>query len=180
MNRICDVPFCHKNTPRSKDRFCSSHRNEFFVRKITPYKELIPWWSLKLCKKHGYLSKHNVYHHKTHGLYICSICTKEQLKIKYNPDKQRQYKLKQQREIKNRYIKCKYGITLNDYESLLKNQNFGCAICFTKNPGRKYFDIDHCHESKAVRGLLCHQCNVALGFFKDSKENLERAIIYLS
>lgn len=39
--------------------------------------------------------------------------------------------------------------------------------------------VDHCHSSGEVRGLLCHNCNRALGLFKDSRENLLNAVEYL-
>jgi hypothetical protein len=39
--------------------------------------------------------------------------------------------------------------------------------------------IDHCHTTGAVRGTLCHQCNTALGNFKDSPELLRRAALYV-
>ena len=40
-------------------------------------------------------------------------------------------------------------------------------------------NVDHCHETGKIRGLLCHNCNRALGLFKDNVEFLERAILYL-
>ena len=39
--------------------------------------------------------------------------------------------------------------------------------------------VDHCHTSNEVRGILCLKCNMALGNFKDSIENLQNAIKYL-
>ena len=39
--------------------------------------------------------------------------------------------------------------------------------------------VDHCHQTKAIRGLLCHKCNIALGHMNDDPEQLERAANYL-
>ena len=74
-----------------------------------------------------------------------------------------------------------YGLTLKDYERMLKSQDGKCAICGTTDTGKKdYFRIDHCHKTGKVRGLLCHSCNVSLGLFKDSRELLQKAYNYLT
>ena len=73
------------------------------------------------------------------------------------------------------------GITVADYEQRLKDQNGVCAICGQPETDRrrKYLSIDHCHEGGHVRGLLCRACNQALGFMKDSPEQLRKAADYL-
>ena len=57
-------------------------------------------------------------------------------------------------------LKLQYGMTLEDYDDLLKAQNFKCAICFTDKPTGKWkvFTVDHCHKTGKVRGLLCNEC----------------------
>lgn len=73
---------------------------------------------------------------------------------------------------------------LIDYkaEEIIKNHNKTCDICKTDVPGfgRKNFCIDHDHNTGAVRGILCQQCNLGLGYFKDSPAILKSAIEYLS
>jgi hypothetical protein len=80
-------------------------------------------------------------------------------------------------------LKKKYGITIEDYDLKLKEQNYCCAICLTSIPGgptkNNYFMIDHCHKSEKVRGLLCHTCNFTLGNFQDSILRFQAAINYL-
>lgn len=82
-------------------------------------------------------------------------------------------------------LKRNYGITLEAYDKLLAQQDGGCAICGTPDPGGRIgafgpvFHVDHCHESGAIRGLLCHCCNTALGSFRDDVERLSKAIAYL-
>ena len=66
------------------------------------------------------------------------------------------------------------------YEERLKEQGNVCAICGTDTPGGKgQFHADHNHETSQPRGVLCHNCNVALGNFKDNPEILKAAIEYL-
>lgn len=102
---------------------------------------------------------------------------------KYRAQLLRKVKPKKIKPIQNRrdkYLREKYGITEQDYDKMLKDQNFQCDICgSTKNNKKKYFAVDHCHESGKVRGLLCDNCNTGLGQFKDTIHNLKQAIEYL-
>lgn len=70
-----------------------------------------------------------------------------------------------------------YGITEQDYNDMLAASEGKCAIC-QKTPERA-LNIDHCHETNIVRGLLCWNCNTAIGKFFDNVVYLERAILYL-
>jgi len=80
---------------------------------------------------------------------------------------------------KSHQLKYKFGITIEDYDRLLKQQDGRCAIC-RMEPGDKAFDVDHDHAHEQVRGLLCAQCNKALGLFKDDCASLQRAMEYLN
>lgn len=75
-------------------------------------------------------------------------------------------------------LKKNYGISLAEYDSLLNEQGGRCAICSQED---EWFSlaVDHCHDKKHVRGLLCSQCNRGLGLFKDRPELLEAAAKYL-
>lgn len=74
----------------------------------------------------------------------------------------------------------KYGITSDAYDEMLSEQNGVCAICGRHpNGNKKRLCIDHDHESGNVRGLLCNDCNVALGYAKDNIGILEKMINYL-
>lgn len=57
-------------------------------------------------------------------------------------------------------------------------EDFGYAECWVCGSTKK-LSIDHCHNTKAVRGLLCGSCNLALGLFTDSVAKMKRAIEYL-
>lgn len=63
-------------------------------------------------------------------------------------------------------LKQRYGITQADYEALLAQQNGVCAVCGEAPEGRA-LDVDHCHETGQVRGLLCRSCNIALGMLRE-------------
>jgi len=73
-----------------------------------------------------------------------------------------------------------YGLSLEEYNTLLENQNNQCCICGNVAKENKYLAVDHDHITGRVRGLLCETCNVGLGSLKDSVEILYAAIEYLS
>jgi hypothetical protein len=103
-------------------------------------------------------------------------------KIKYKPDayQRRLTKAKEYQKLvwhKN-YVRREYGITVEDYETMLKIQNNKCAIC-EGPPLKQMFCIDHCHKTGKIRGLLCHKCNSGLGLFNDSSSTLRSAFQYL-
>ena len=89
------------------------------------------------------------------------------------------------KEIRNsesrRWIMMKniYNVGKEWYYKTLEEQGGGCGICSIKPKEGKYLHIDHCHKTGQVRGLLCANCNVALGHFKDDLNAINRAIKYL-
>jgi hypothetical protein len=76
----------------------------------------------------------------------------------------------------------RYDITIDHYYDMLDKQGGLCAICKTIYPGygKQFFCVDHCHETGDIRGLLCNDCNIALGRFKDNVETIAAALEYLS
>ena len=79
------------------------------------------------------------------------------------------------------HLKTTYKMSEEDFERMKAKQNGACAVCLTTEPLTRsgVFAIDHDHRTGAVRGLLCMQCNVALGAVKDRIDILERLIEYL-
>ena len=74
-----------------------------------------------------------------------------------------------------------HGITVEDYDKLLKDQNDCCAICNKhKSQLKRVLFVDHCHKTSRVRGLLCQKCNSVLGLVNDSIEILDKAKEYLN
>lgn len=104
------------------------------------------------------------------------------------------YKCKNQRSIQDRIVdpeKAKkhqrtsrlrkmYGMTNECYRKLYESQNGKCAVC---EKDIEYIDkhthIDHCHITNKIRGLLCHNCNTALGLLKEDKQIMSNLIRYL-
>lgn len=72
-----------------------------------------------------------------------------------------------------------FGITIEQYDEMLKSQNGKCAVCFKICTTGRRLAVDHCHKTKKVRGLLCSKCNRGLGLFNDSQHLLKAAIEYL-
>lgn len=81
-------------------------------------------------------------------------------------------------------LKRDFGISLADYAAMLKEQNGVCAICHEpetsiRDGKLKQLAVDHDHETGAIRGLLCSNCNPMIGYAKDSPERLEAGAAYL-
>ena len=70
-----------------------------------------------------------------------------------------------------------FGLSLDDLERMLIEQGGLCAIC-ERTPARRLC-IDHCHATQKVRGLLCDNCNIALGLLDDDPERLRAALAYV-
>lgn len=73
----------------------------------------------------------------------------------------------------------KYGLERGEFERLFAEQDGKCAICRLVFASRNDVCVDHCHVTDRVRGLLCSNCNAALGMFNDDPALLARAIDYL-
>ncbi len=77
---------------------------------------------------------------------------------------------------RSHHLKRKFGITLEQYEELKRQQGGKCAICRERVPDV----VDHDHETKEIRGLLCHPCNKGLGMFRENGLTLVNAALYLA
>ena len=81
---------------------------------------------------------------------------------------------------KDAYLRRKYSITYAQYAWMLKAQNGKCALC-GRPPKRLALNVDHCHKTLRVRGLLCFLCNKYLiGRWRaEHAALLQRAAAYL-
>jgi recombination endonuclease VII len=128
----------------------------------------------------------------------CKACNLAARRVKYaeNPLPYIERTMKWQRENRDRYLqrlreyngtpakklsnrkshlKRKYGLTLEEYDAILAAQGGGCAIC--GNPDAD--NVDHDHVTGKVRGILCFNCNVAIGHIADDTDRLLVAFAYL-
>jgi hypothetical protein len=103
-----------------------------------------------------------------------------------NKDRIKTYDNKDSRRRANRKTTAsRYGLTVDQYEEMYEAQGGKCAICeqaetsLGNNGEIKMLAIDHDHETGKVRGLLCNNCNRAIGLLKDDVEVLLNAVAYL-
>jgi hypothetical protein len=78
----------------------------------------------------------------------------------------------------------RFGVTVEDYNSRVKNQSNVCAVCGRSETSSyrgklRRLAVDHCHSTGAVRDLLCTKCNMVLGAVGDDIGVLRQMIAYL-
>ena len=148
----------------AKDNQKRKYNNENNIKNI--FKELIKCHS---CSKQQHIS----YFYKSELKRKSPTCS-ECIKVKQKPYKEKSA------------LKLKFNLTIEEFNSLLKDQNFVCKIC--KQPETKKhritneitkLSIDHCHKTGKIRGLLCRECNLMIGNSKDRPEYLRAGAAYL-
>lgn len=79
------------------------------------------------------------------------------------------------------FLRNRYGLTVEKFNEMLVAQDWKCAICGASAPDhhKKRLNVDHCHKTGIVRGLLCDACNRAIGLLKDDPELMKKAISYI-
>jgi endonuclease III-like uncharacterized protein len=125
----------------------------------------------------------------------CSRCSQEKVLEEFykskgyykNPCKEcsRKYyhNIKDTERYKEQYLRASllrsYGITLEQRNEMIENQESKCKICVTEFT--KYLGpcVDHCHSTKKVRGILCAQCNLIIGQLKDNVQIAKNIVKYL-
>lgn len=96
---------------------------------------------------------------------LCKLCRNKYWKNlrETNPEHRRRYI---DTVLRSKMLKT-YGMVAADYERMVKEQDDLCKLCGSDDPGRgdrfRVWNIDHCHDTGRVRGLLCHKCNTRLG-----------------
>lgn len=84
-------------------------------------------------------------------------------------------------KLRNSYLKCLYGITLEDFDRMFEEQGGVCYIC--KQPQEKVLCVDHDHSmtENSVRHLLCNSCNIFVGMVEtNGLARFRQALEYLS
>lgn len=128
--------------------------------------------------------------------YECKACYQKRAPLKKESPQAAIARLERNRErrkrpeIRERYrktfrtwdLKKRYGLTYEQYNALIESQSGQCAICGGDLLGldSRKVHVDHCHDSGQVRGVLCHHCNMLVGFARNSPTVLAKAIEYLT
>jgi Recombination endonuclease VII len=81
-------------------------------------------------------------------------------------------------------LKRHYQLSLEEYNSLLEKQGGVCACCKLSETRmnkriKGLLHVDHCHKTGKVRGLLCTNCNTALGLLKEDPERVQALLLYV-
>lgn len=138
----------------------------------------------KLCPRCGETKPREEFGQRKGGFTktYCPPCWAE-----YDRERQRRHRennpaVREAERVRNRSTTLRryYGLTVDQYEAMVIAQGGVCAICGgLQTHGRQHLDVDHCHETGLIRGLLCSHCNRALGFLFDDPARLRAAIEYL-
>lgn len=107
-------------------------------------------------------------------LKICDVCTQE-----FSTKEKKQVHCSSTCNRRFNLIRTAYKLDPNTVRTIFAQQGNKCAICDSGAQNWWDLNIDHCHTSGKVRGLLCTHCNFILGHAFDTPRILDRAITYL-
>lgn len=136
----------------------------------------------EFCKRGDENNPHKFVWHRCRSCNAI-ICNERMRKRIESGEARQDYKEVYRKKRWKRLLK-QYGISQDEYEQLESEQDFKCAIC-NQPETRMYKDVlcrlvvDHDHKTKRIRGLLCYNCNIGLGNFKDDPKRLISAATYL-
>lgn len=122
--------------------------------------QLGPGREMKVCRKCGTVKDIDEFH-----------------KNKSSPDGRRSV-CRDCRNGQKLHIGPRYGLTPDQWDAMYNGQRGRCAICL--EIPQESLQVDHCHTTGEVRGLLCPTCNRAIGLLRDIPENMMRAAIYVA
>ena len=91
----------------------------------------------------------------------CKDCQKKAVYIRRHADP-----IKTRKAERKKFLRKKYGITLEEYDQMFEQQGGVCAICGEPQLGKR-LSVDHSHTTGKVRGLLCYICNTRLGILEN-------------
>lgn len=84
------------------------------------------------------------------------------------------YLMNNRDKVKNKHLKSKYGISLDQFMEMVNSQNGKCKICKDILAMGRFTHIDHCHRTGKVRGVLCHKCNTKLGWYEKNSTEVDK------
>jgi len=145
---------------------------------------------MKVCKSCGIEKEYSEYHIAKQGksgpIYKahCKECYG-----KIQIEKYHKLSLEEKRDRRNKYgpldpdyykkwkLRNQYGLTKDEFDGMIVEQNSLCKICSCHLDTPQ---IDHCHTTGKVRGLLCRNCNTSLGLLKENTNTLHSMIQYIN
>ena len=117
----------------------------------------------------------------------CTHCHQFKLSDKFGSDRSKSdgltctCKVCRYKASRDCYLKRQFNISSDEYNELFNKQECRCIICnIHQSELTRKLAVDHNHKTGKIRGLLCDNCNRAIGLLKDDPEVLERAFKYLS
>jgi len=101
--------------------------------------------------------------------------------VSHRKEYAKQFKANNPDYYKRKHLQYSYGILLEEYEIMRESQKCRCYICgkHENDTNRKRLFVDHCHTTGKIRGLLCQQCNTALGMVNEDVDILFAMVSYL-
>jgi hypothetical protein len=194
-NKITFYNLKEKECPRCLKEFLPKHPRTVYcgsddcnkIKWTQQYKRISPTYNRqnKIPKKNCVICHKEFQPHSLSNKGVCSNmdCRYEQRKICNNIHKGRMGKAAGRKS----KIMRNYGLTIEQVEQIEKDQNHCCKICGKheslngkdKRGNRKKLSIDHDHTTGQIRGMLCTDCNTALGQFCDNIDVLQKAIVYI-
>jgi len=175
--RLCECG-CGERTKRNANGTPRHYLRNHFTRKVQ-WIDGVPYRQCIACGEEEPISK---FAKKTGAAFGKSRCLK--CERKKDASYRRKYRKKRKQVEAINRMKKTYNITPDDYDKILASQQNACAICratTNQKQARHFgiFDIDHCHDTNKIRGLLCGSCNRGIGQLKHSVDILKSAIAYL-
>ena len=147
----------------------------------------MPLWSVKNCKVHGHLKRHETIaciNVSGNNSPRCKKC--KRIKHPYNPIKMKSINEANKEKRRHQQLSRLFNITIEDYNLMLLKQNNVCFICekpqskFQKGSNKtRALAVDHNHSTGKVRSLLCTSCNTAIGLLQENIPIIQKVIDYL-
>lgn len=167
LDRRCGNSRCEKPVATTRHQYCSitCQRKAFDAREDQRCSQLVS----KTCRECQ--QEQPIAEFRPPRSLRCRACMKVR--------RQEEYKRRGGKEWIYSHNLKQYGLTLDEYQAMLAKQGGSCAICGDEPSEGKRLNVDHNHETGAVRDLLCRWCNYALGNAKDDPARLRAMADYL-
>lgn len=177
---LCEIKKCRKcgNTKAASSFYKDARAKDKLTRlcKLCTKKKATEWAKAHKEERTQYMKQYGVDNAEKQRMYRRIWGHKNSRKL---AESKRKWVEQNPEKDKSRRLYYKFGITLDDYERMLKEQSGLCAICNHVSDDGIQLCVDHNHKNGEVRGLLCRKCNSGIALLKESRELFESAMKYL-